>query len=505
MNDASVLPGQRAGAGTGGTWLWVAAALSIGLLAVTRDSLWIDEALTANEVSQVHAVQAWQMLAHDKASDLQMPLYIFHLWLWVKLFGHSEWALRAVNILWYVGGFSTLVSAFNGREKTALALVALFSPFTWYYLNEARPYAMQIGASLMALAALRRLGQTSNPPSREGKWIAIFCFSLVCLSGSSLLGMIWACGCIVAAWTLIPAARLRELSRVAAPVLGITFLVLVSLGAFYLWTLGVGARATSGKTDARNLIFIAYELLGFGGLGPGRLEIRDGALGAFTHYAAPLAVYGTALAGVALLAIAGSWRNIGMRPKLGLLFAIVAPAAIILTAGRVVQFRVLDRHFAPVITVVVLMAGLGVADAWRRPGIGWRAMSGVFIALCAMSCLEVRFAPRQKKDDYRAAAAAAQQALNRDQVVWWSASQQGADYYRVTPPTAGSAGAVVTVINRAPGELAGLAAPSVVITSKPDLFDQQAALSGYLRNNPYQVIAEYPAFQVWERSPNKPQ
>ncbi len=497
MNASRAQPVAKAA--SSGKWLWALAALVVGLVAVSNDSLWIDEALTANEVSHASIRGVWQVLVQDKASDLQMPLYVFHLWLWVKIFGTSEWALRAVNILWFAGGFSVLLAAFAGRERRSLAIVALVCPFTWYFLNEARPYAMQIGASLIAFAAVCRLAGGGELTARsERNWAAVFCFGVVALSGSSLLGMIWAVAFVFAAAWFIPAKRLLELVRINFLSAGLSVVVLAALGAYYLWTLHVGARATAGNTGARNLVFIAYELLGFGGLGPGRLDIREGSSSAFVSYVVPLAVYGALLLYVMLAGLGRVGRMLPLRLLLGLLAIVAVPALIILAAGWLLHFRVLERHFAPVVVLVVFVLGAGLAENCRR-GVFSRSVVCGFVGLSLWSCVEVRFALRQKKDDYRDAAAFAQDAVSRGRVVWWNASEQGAAYYHLALSSgADQTNTAIRVQNS--GALSALPTPDVVVMSKPDLFDADGSVAGFIRTGPYARSAEFPAFTVWQRA-----
>ena len=499
MNASRAQPGAEVKAACSGQWLWVLAAAVVGLVAVSSDSLWIDEALTGNEVSHASIRGVWQMLAHDKASDLQMPLYIFHLWLWVKIFGTGEWALRAVNILWFVGGFSVMLAAFSGRQRRSLALVALACPFTWYFLNEARPYAMQIGTSLIAFAAACRLaGGGELTAASERNWLAAFCFGVVVLSGSSLLGMIWAGAFVLAAAWFIPGKRVLELARVHLAAAVLFFVFLAALGAYYLWTLHIGARATAGNTDARNLVFIAYELLGFGGLGPGRLEMREGSPSLLIPYAVPLAIYGAFLLYMMLSGLRRVRSEFSFRRLLVLLAIIVVPALIILGAGWHLHFRVLERHFAPVIALVVFVLGAGLAENCHR-GILSRLLVCGFVGLSLWSCLEVRFALRQKKDDYRDAAAFAKDALSRGQVVWWNASEQGAAYYHLALSSGTNQTNAAIGVQDAEA-LSALPTPDAVVVSKPDLFDVDGSVADFVRKGPYASAAGFRAFTVWERT-----
>src|SRR5260221_421979 len=118
---------------------------------------------------------------------------------------------------------------------------------------------------------------------------------MICLCGSSLLGMIWAGAALLGAWFLVPCKRMTELMRTHQFACVLSIGLLAATGVYYLWTLKIGARATGGKTDVRNLIFVGYELFGFGGLGPGRLEMRGNALTAFLPYVKELTLYGGAV------------------------------------------------------------------------------------------------------------------------------------------------------------------------------------------------------------------
>jgi len=41
--------------------------------------------------------------------------------------------------------------------------------------------------------------------------------------------------------------------------------------------------------------------------------------------------------------------------------------------------------------------------------------------------------------------------------------------------------------------------PGTVITSKPDIYDSQGVLAGYLKENGYQPITNLMAFTLWKR------
>jgi hypothetical protein len=72
------------------------------LAAISSQSFWIDEAHSAvKDISREWHDFIWRM-QNPLGSDLQMPLYMAMLWGWEKVFGHSEFALRAMNIPLFV-------------------------------------------------------------------------------------------------------------------------------------------------------------------------------------------------------------------------------------------------------------------------------------------------------------------------------------------------------------------------------------------------------------------
>jgi len=93
--------------------------------------------------------------------------------------------------LWFFAGLMIAARAFTGVLRWRFSLVLLSSPFAWYYLNEARPYAMQLGAALIIFSSLYQLGFVQNEFSRERRWIIALCLGSLLLAASSLLAMLW--------------------------------------------------------------------------------------------------------------------------------------------------------------------------------------------------------------------------------------------------------------------------------------------------------------------------
>ncbi len=189
---------------------------------------------------------------------------------------------------------------------------------------------MQLGSALMIFGALHRLGRgESTGLAHERLWVMAFCFGLVSLCGSSLLGMIWSGTAFLGLPFLFSRTRgLRVLPPQSyAREMLLSIMICLGLGFYYLWTVKQGMGATPGKTDLTNVAFIGYELAGFAGLGPGRLAIRDGGFRTLFPYLPELLAYG--VMGVILLTIA--WRKLS--PDLPRRTALAMGAAVLTPFG----------------------------------------------------------------------------------------------------------------------------------------------------------------------------
>lgn len=117
-------------------------AFAIRLIALNQ-SLWLDEAVTANVVKNF---DLGQIISKFSPTDFHPPLYYLMMKLWTNLFGYSEVALRFPSIIFSLltGYFIyKIASLFYGSIDKFFALMFfLFNPLIVYYSQEARMYMM---------------------------------------------------------------------------------------------------------------------------------------------------------------------------------------------------------------------------------------------------------------------------------------------------------------------------------------------------------------------------
>jgi hypothetical protein len=475
------------------------------LAAVTGGSFWLDEAGTAYAASRPTLAQWWHFISTSGMTEVQMPLYSIFIWAFAKCFGIGEFALRLAGTLWLVPGLVAFAVSFpHWRGRLAAVLVVATNAFVWYYANEARSYAMQLGGSLLVFAALNRLAAVAGSPEEERKWLWVFVFGLLTVCGGSMLGMVWASAALGAAWLLFPAERLLGWWRQARFGWLLLTAILAALGCYYVWTVRQGARGSEvATTDWRTTLFILYEQFGFGGLGPGRTELRAGGIRALLPYAPGLLCYAAALAVILCFGLKELWRQ-SRRKMAGLAVVIAMPWAFLSAVGVLAHFRLLGRHSAPLAAVWFFWMAGGVAVLAGKAGWKGKAMVTAFLALSLCSSLMVRFDYGQSKDDYRRASQLALAALSERRTVWWNADKFGAWYYHLplseSQPSPGKA----LLVNNPPAEaLAGWPAPQWIAASKPDLFDNSGALARYISGHGFHLVAAFPAFIIWEAKESK--
>jgi hypothetical protein len=479
----------------------VTAATIVGLAAITYQSLWIDEGAAALKAMQPTLHDWWQDLRVEGGSNLQLLFQLFYLWGWEKIFGSSEVTLRASNIPWFAAAAAAMLWCFprNAQLQLSVLLLTLTNAFLWYYLSEARPYIVLFAFSALTTACLLRLAQDETSSS-SSVWFHLFCVGLVGLCATSLIAVPWAAAAIGAfAFWSGPHLALRAAKRFARSS-ALAICSVLALGFYYLWTIRLGARASNAaETGFATLGLIFYELLGIAGLGPSRLTFREEGMRAVANYGLPLGLGVIAVFSLGAAAVVGLRKKATWRDFIFFGIAIVLPLIAVMLAGGAAHMRLLGRHFTPLLPFLLAFLGFGLAQLLFASR-GWiRAVAVAAIVTLLISALEIRFAPRHQRDDYRTAAGEARRAIADGEKVWWAADVSTGAYYGIplnSPDlTLGS--------NLSDRFFETLPTPDLVCLSKPDIYDPNDKIRNYLRAHDFKVMRVLPAFQIFQRQPDR--
>jgi hypothetical protein len=478
----------------------VACSFFIPLIVPSHDSIWIDEGYNAAYGQIPTFTVLWNQLRQDPNSQGQMPLGMLAAWIGGQTLGTSEWALRAPNILW---GLLTLLALWRvGRRVNCLWLpvVAAVHPFFWTYLNEGRPYALQIAASAWLLYALVVFYQEKGAGSR---WAWVLALSSVATCGSIMLGVI-AFACVLAV-IVFTGFRYRWVpSRAAWLPLALAFLALSVLGIFYLASLLRGAGgARYWQPGLANVAFATFELAGASGFAPARHAIRDLAK---EHQMLALALR-VGLPLVALLSLqlflgwGVGWRR--MKSEDRYLFAsclgiCTTTTAALILLSIIAAWPFWGRHLAPIFPFLVVVIAFSARGAMQGSKPGQFAF-GLLLLLWLTSSLLVRYSPAHQRDDYRSATQYAREAASKGQRVWWVAAEIGARYYQLPLEPIASSGHVIDATNLSGDKVAPASAPDVIIMTKPDLCDIHGTARDYIGRHGYQVSRVLPAFTIYHK------
>jgi hypothetical protein len=148
----------------------LAATLRFATLA--HQSLWLDEALTANDVH----LSFGAMLSTVASHEANPPLYYVLAWMWTRILGFGDAGLRSLSALW---GTAVIPIAYlcarelaSHRAALIAGLLAAINPFMIWYSQEARPYMLL--AALSGASFLWFVRASREPGSRPLGWWATF-------------------------------------------------------------------------------------------------------------------------------------------------------------------------------------------------------------------------------------------------------------------------------------------------------------------------------------------
>jgi hypothetical protein len=477
-------------------------------LGVSGVSLWIDEGYSVRLAIQT-SLTAWaNTLSSMRGSDPQMPGYYLYLWAWARIFGISEWALRLANFPWAVLFTASLAwgaeCVLNIRRAW---LIVCLSPFLWFYMNEARPYAMVIGISMITTVAA--VAYTENPQRfPHAPWWGMV--SLLVLWSIHMLTIVLAPSLLLFIYVMRTVSFKQFVKEWFLPVV-VTAPCFVGLAAYYLYTLLGGRGGQLEKPGLSNLAFAIYEFLGFGGLGPPRNVLRETpSLHTFFPYLPSLALGAVAFGVVVLVILFHKRGSTERRVVFGLFISFAAGLFLTLALSYAAHFRVLGRHMATFFPLFALFLLTGLLAGRTRRNSKMVACALLLLGITwSISDFRQRLLPSYEKDDYRDAAALARSALARGEPVLWLAHADTARYYglRITealnpesvpPPDATAAVSGACSRRWFEQALQEHRAVLVVMSDKPDLFDRDGNCRRTLDSLTIRNVASFPAFDAWQ-------
>jgi hypothetical protein len=488
-------------------WILVAVGTMLLALGVSGESLWIDEGYSAKLAMQPTLVLWARTLKSILGSEPQMPGYQLYLWGWTRVFGMSEWGMRFANLPW--AALFTAALAW-GSERLLhvrrLWLIICLSPFLWFYMNEARPYAMMLGLSMATTVAV--LSYAHDPVRfRLAPWWAMI--SLLALWSVHMLSITIVPSMLVLLYLLRPVPIKTLIRQWLLPIM-ITMPLYLLLALYYLRTVAGGNGGNIEKPGLSNLAFAFYEFLGFGGLGPPRTDLR---LHPNLHTLLPylpmliLGVLAFVLVGISLLLQLR--RSSDHRTVFGLTVAFGVGVLVTFALAYAVHLRLLGRHLAvfPPLLAFLLIAGL-------RPVRNYRQQMPVFGSLLLLAavwlCSDIkqRILPSYHKDDYRSAAALARNALVKGEPVLWVADRETANYYGLLTTEGLEKGSLFP--DRPMEAVSGVCSPerlehsllsgkpSLVVMTDREHFDPDGNCRKVVKSLNGTHVASYPDFDAWQ-------
>ncbi len=476
----------------------LAIALGLVLIMPSTESIWVDEAQTWRYARHTSIAEVWSEFRSDRFSEAQMPLAMASAWAFGNILGTSEWLLRAPNILWAAGALLCFYSLGRREKLPLLPLFLAIQPYLWFYVNEARPYALQIfGGSLLLLS----LHSLFTKGSKESEWVFLWGVGAIVTCGSSMLGAIpVACVSLAMLAHLVRNHHWPETKQVW--VFSAFLIPLVALGIYYATTLLRGAGGSKiWQVGPQNLIFSAVEFVGVAGFLPPRQALREIARGtAPLAWDSPLFVANSvgALVFLALLLlfVFQGIRNWKAAPSwiIASTLVVLASGSLLFLAALFVGFPFWGRHLAacfPFFTVIVFWF---LAQFAKNQLSLSKFLTILFCIALLASSLILRFSPAHRKDDYRSAAKLAQSYLEQGKIVWWAADETSALYYIPDAEAHIASHSLFLAYGTRATPIELRKKPNLVLLSKPDIYDSYKLLSKFLTENFYKILVNFKAF-----------
>ena len=482
---------------------------------ISSQTLWIDEGDTAIYAQQPTFSDFCHHLQADSDADCQMPLSMFIAWAVDKVMGHSEWVLRSPNLVWAWISLILLVRIGKKKGMPWLPLLFVAQPYLWFYMDEARPYVLQIMCGCFLLWSLIIY---NSKEEWKISWVIPFVFGAVLLSYATLLAPIALVALILAGlWVNRKQEGGQGLKHRELLWLGAGGLFCVPVGFYYLQTILHGSGgAKLWEPGLANIAYIFYELTGFSGLGPPPIVIRELAQSGnvsrlFVNYSAQWILIGS----LALALLVLGWKGLtelrnhkskrDLREFTSCILALIVAATFFLALSILLHKVFWARHLAPLfpfICYAIALLGKAVIHSEPVSTQRWR-MVPVFFVLIAWgySSLNTRFGSSFRKEDYRSVSRKAQVVLNNGGSVAWAASWHCACYYGLPFDSDGKSTdkAFLMLFGAHRVGLETLQEPSLIVIGKSYIYDGSGDLRQWAITHGYRTKEKLSAFELYTR------
>gem|GEM_PF-4994258 len=489
--------------------LALAAALFCAALLMPSDrSLWTDEGYSAMNARPDRLRDWCQEFKSETMYDPLKPLHGFSVWIFSKVTGDSEIALRRQNWVWLTMGVVALGWMGWRTRLTVLPYLFLAHPFVWYYMDEVRPYAMQLGSGALLVAS--GYGLLASEGRSRLAWLSITIGALI-LSGSSMLGG------FISAFSLFVGVVVFIWKRWKVPRFGwVTLLFyLLSQGlwlVYYIWRLSglESGGAKQWSVGWMNSAYAMYEMLGLGAFGPEREFLREtlknkGLDAGLKLFETPVFFLGGALLLVSwLAALVILWRGVrkgrvgvnGVMGWGGCSLLLLASLALV-GCSWWVGWPFWGRHLAGLLPLGLALLAAG----WLAPGGRWALL--VLSGSLLLGSIQMRFVHSSAREDHRTAARLALDTYGQGEVVWWLAVRHTATYYGL--PLGEYDKKFICGPNNVRNFMRANPAirPRLVVLNRPDINDPEGEITAWLLKEGYESDKKVNGFTIY-RKPSPP-
>lgn len=397
-------------------------------ISVNSWSLWIDEAITA----QMYSVGTFSDLLNEFrtriGSEVQMPGWIFFMWLWTKIFGITEYALRSANFLFIEALIIYVLFLIKDKSTTQkeqsflriTLLISILNPFILYNMNEARCNIPIFSLSFITILAFWSYLKTN----KKSSWYICLISFLIGYTFNMLFGLLFF-------GLLLMSIEKKETMNIlkqkcASIIVLIIFMFVVTI--YYLITISSGKGGQIESPGVGNIGYSLYEFLGFGGLGPNKNALRESdhkitlILQSLILILPLLFCYFFIIFSALKKSTKEVFSNVFLKSFiLGfILFFIVA---------YIVQFRFWGRHLIYIYPFWLLFTAHLLHDFAQNMKPFSKIILSVFILFISLSSFNILFCNKYKKENIKGISEKSLELRNPDEIIYWSEATESAWYY----------------------------------------------------------------------------